>query len=57
LLLAGIALLSLMLFGGVLTRANGAVNRRGAACSETVLRAMRNARSLVRLTQPDFREP
>lgn len=49
LVLGGLALLALVLFGGVLVRANAAVNARAAA----VLRALRDARALVRRMQPD----
>jgi hypothetical protein len=49
LVLGGLALLALVLFGGVLVRANAAVNRRAAA----ILPALRGARALIRRTLPD----
>jgi hypothetical protein len=51
--LGGLALLAFVLFGGVLVHANAVVNRRAAACAEMVLRALRDARSLIRRTQPN----
>jgi Peptidase family M23 len=49
LVLGGLVLLALVLFGGVLVRANTAVNARATA----VLRALRDARAVIRRTQPD----
>lgn len=49
LVLGGLALLALVLFGGALVRANAAVNRRAAMR----LRALRDARAVIRPTLPD----
>jgi hypothetical protein len=49
LVLGGLVLVALVLFGGLLVRANATVNARAVA----VLRALRDARGLIRRTQPD----
>ncbi len=49
LVLGGLALLAVMLFGGLLVRANAAVNRRAVM----VMRALRDARGLFRRALPN----
>ena len=48
LVLGGLALLAMVLFGGALVRANAAVNRRAM----TLVRVLRDARAVVRRTLP-----